>query len=491
VLAIGSLTGLTNTFDAKYTWCRKERQTVVYESNPSNAASAGLALSNESLKITVATPPDGQINCIRFYRADAGAATTFSYIADLNYCNQSAYACTQDWEDDDDYITGTPYRFTTPNTTDNTEDCFSWEIYRKQYAGSDDTRTMTGVAENVLFIDNNTAEGSEGTEIATDHDQPPLGSYVAGPSFNGTLFIIKDNKLYFSLPKQPEYWPSSYYVDVSSIQYGGVCMVFHDKQPFYLTKNKIYYIAGTTAATFLPQEIAAKTGTQSQNGAVAIEGIGIAHVGSDGVYICQPSTDSKHGSDTKITGNLDPIFRGETKNGVAAVGDLSKSWLVHWEDKLYFGYPGSGDTYPTNILVFYVQEKRIAYHTRGQEIHAVTVDNYNNRLLAVDDSGYAWEIESKDVTTDDGTAISWEVQSKDFTLQTRRHFPRWAKYDVNAASAVSATGEVLLDDVSHQSHTLSGNRITKRRLIATGNGRRVSHKISGSGPIEIYAVESE
>ncbi|NIP56397.1 MAG: hypothetical protein GWN00_30425, partial [Aliifodinibius sp.] len=94
--------------------------------------------------------------------------------------------------------------------------------------------------------------------------------------------------------------------------------------------------------------------------------------------------------------------------------------------------------------------------------------------------GYVWEIEDKDATDDDGTAISWEIQSKDFTLQTRRHFPRWVKYDVDASSATSATGELILDDSTVQEHSLTGDRTTKRRLVTSSNGRRCSHKISGS-----------
>jgi hypothetical protein len=48
----------------------------------------------------------------------------------------------------------------------------------------------------------------------------------------------------------------------------------------------------------------------------------------------------------------------------------------------------------------------------------------------------------------------------------------------------------MLDGAAHQTHTLS-TRTAKRRLIATGNGQRCSVKISGTGPVSIYAVEAE
>jgi len=489
LVAVGEDTGLTGNYDAKYTYCRKEKSTLVCESNPSNAASAVVALSNESMKITAEAPDDEQVNCIRFYRTSANGST-YSLDRDLSYCNRDYSVCHQ-WEEDDAYFSGYAYRFTITNTKDNTEDCFTWEQYRKQYSGTDYNYKITSAGDNFLFIDTSIADASLGTTVATDHDRPPLGTYVAGPSFNGTLFIIKDHRLYFSKTKQPEYFPSTNFIDVGIVQYGGKCVVLYDKQPYYLTKNKIYFIYGSSSSDFIPKDMAAKTGTQSSNGALAVEGYGIFHVGGDGIYLFLPPSDSRFGSDEKISRPFDPIFRGESKNGIPAVGDLTNSWLVYWSDRVFFGYPGVGDTYPTNILVYYLDDKKIGYHSRGEEINAVTVDNYNNRLLAVDGDGYAWVIESEGVTGDDGEDISWEVESKAFTLQTRRHFPRWAKYDIDASGSGSANGYVMLDDDSHQTHTLTENRNTRRRLITPGNGRRLSHRISGTGPVEIYMVESE
>ena len=57
-----------------------------------------------------------------------------------------------------------------------------------------------------------------GPELEIDHDRPPLGSFVFGPAYDGTTFIIKDNLLYYSKPKQPEYFPALYYVEVSTPQ---------------------------------------------------------------------------------------------------------------------------------------------------------------------------------------------------------------------------------------------------------------------------------
>jgi hypothetical protein len=112
----------------------------------------------------------------------------------------------------------------------------------------------------------------------------------------------------------------------------------------------------------------------------------------------------------------------------------------------------------------------------------------SRRLLAVDRSGYVRVLEDNNAKTDAGTAIAWEVQSKDFTLQTRRHFPRWAKYDLDA---VGATATILLDGATHQTHTLTAGRDTRLRLIKTGNGNRCAIRLSGSGPASLYACEME
>jgi hypothetical protein len=101
------------------------------------------------------------------------------------------------------------------------------------------------------------------------------------------------------------------------------------------------------------------------------------------------------------------------------------------------------------------------------------------------------KIEDYTVTTDIGTAIAWEVETKDFMLQTRKHYPRWNKYDVDASSATTASAYSYLNDVLVQTHTLTENRNTVRRLVALSNGTRFSVKLAGTGPVSIYAIESE
>ena len=132
-------------------------------------------------------------------------------------------------------------------------------------------------------IDTWISDGSLGSEVRTDNDRPPLGGFVFGPAYDGTCFIIKDNLLYYCPPKQPEVWPSLFFIEIGSPQFPGKTGVFFNGQPHYLTKNNIYFIQGTGSSVFNPIPVSAKTGAQSVRGAVAITGRGIFHTGPDGI----------------------------------------------------------------------------------------------------------------------------------------------------------------------------------------------------------------
>ena len=297
-------------------------------------------------------------------------------------------------------------------------------------------------------FDTSTADGSLGGVLPTTNDRPPLGSFVFGPTYNGTSFILKDNLLYYSSPKQPERWPSLFFIEVSTPQFPLKTGLFYNQQPYVFTTNEIYYIAGTGDGTFLPTPTQSRTGAQSILGAVAVDGKGIFHTGPDGIYVFSNGVDRKMTEET-----LEPIFRGETKDGLPGVSSMTTSWLRAFENKLYFGYQSSGDNYPANVLVFNLDTNKLAYYTYNDgsdvEIRTAVVDETNNRFLVGDSNGFVRVIESSSYTQDETTDIPWELQSKDFTLQTRKHFPRWMKYDIDASSATLVTGALVLDETVH------------------------------------------
>jgi len=418
-------TGLTGSYKVKYTYCRKVGSVVVAESNPS-PESASQSLTNQSLRVTWIASTDSQVTHVRIYRTFNGGL--------IYYHDQD-------------------------------------------------------LAIGAVTLDTNTADGALGSEVATDHDRPPLGTVVVGPAFDGSVFMIKDNNLYSCKPKQPEYWPTDYYIEASTLQFPGKAGLFHNGQLFYLTKNDIFLMQGSSILNMIPIKQNAKTGAQGIFGAVSVKGKGIIHTGMDGLYLYS-------NADQKLTqGNFEPLFRGETVKGIPGVSDMSTSWLHVFGNYLYFGYTSVGYDYPTNILIFNLDTLRISYYEYNDgsviSIRCVATDETNTRLLAGDTVGFVRVLENKSVSTDSSTDIDWEVESMDYTLQTRRHFPRWAKYDVNASDAESCQAEIIVDGDSVQTHDITGDRETRFRHITTCNGKRCSLKISGTGPASIYAAELE
>ena len=484
-IGVGRGSMLTGQYNAKYTYVRKVGSAVVAESNASAAAPTAQVLAGQSLAIDVTQPSDSQVTHIRVYRTLTGG-WIYYYDQEIAIDVTYAYGYTFDWEETAAYISGTGNQFTTADTTHNSENCFTWE---ELFKDRDDSIVDSVVVASLGDFDSNTSDSALGSQLHTDHDRPPAGSFVFGPAYDGTCFILNGNKLHYCKPKQPEYFPALYFIEVGPPQFVLQTGVFHNGQSYVLSKNDIYYVQGTGDGVFLPLPMKAKTGAQSQNGAVSVHGKGIYHTGPDGIYLFS-------GTDQKVTeGNLEPIFRGESVEGLPGVGDITKSWLHVYKNHLYFGYSTTSAIGPENILVLNLDTNRLAYYAYNDgsdvRISAITTDITNDRIIVGDAHGFVRVIEDKSNTDDSGTAINWSIQSKDFTLQTRKHFPRWVKYDVDVPIGSTAAGELMLDGASHQTHTITGSRNTKRRLVGVGNGNKAATRISGTGPATVYAAEFE
>lgn len=327
-------------------------------------------------------------------------------------------------------------------------------------------------------------DASLGTEVATDHDRPPLGSVVAGPDFNGYCFIVKDNLLYFCKPNQPEYWPALYYVEVAAPQEALKGLSLFNGQVYALTGREIYLNQGTGYQSFFPLRQSAVTGAVAQDGILAVRGAGLLHVANDGLWGFSGASD-----DNITNANFRPVFEGNTTQGIdgRVLTNMGNCWLIAFHGKMYFGFPGGAATYPSEVLITDLGTKRAVHYDYGIAFSAVCVDDTNDRILAADTSGYVWVLEDATVTTDNGTAISWDWQTGEASDQVRMFFPRSAKYDVTVGDA--ATAQIILDGSSIQSHTLTGSRNTTKRLVTGNNGHRLQSRIYGTGAVDIWAVE--
>jgi hypothetical protein len=488
-LLTGLSTGLTGAYNCKFTYARLEDAVVVSESDAGDAADSARTLTNNSLRVRLDPVElvgiDSQITHLRMWRTLAnGIVYYFDQtipIADIN----SDFAYTAEFEADYTYIAGTGFNIASNEVSAGRYGAFSWE---PTYATAADRQNIFfGTSDaDYIHIESTTADSSTGTILHTNHDRPPAGTVVIGPNYDGACFMLKDNRVYFALKKQPEYWPPTYYVEAGPVDFPLLSGCFWNGQLYVGSKHEIYLVSGTGPQTYFPYGQNAATGTRGRYGMLPVKGLGIVHVGPDGLYLFNT------GSDNKFTGGqFDKIFRGETAGAMPGVGSLETAWLIQYKNLLYFGYPSASNTYPQHVITIDPTTNKATYFDWGIEIPAVCIDRENDRLLGVDTSGYMWHLEDTTKTTDGGTAIAWDLQSKDFTLSTRAHFPRWNKYDVDASSAVSVTGELILDDTVHQQHTITGNRITRRRLVDNGNGERCAIRIHGSGPVSIFAAESE
>ena len=640
-VSAGGNTGLTGTYNAKYTYARKEGNVIVSESNPSDEGDESIVLSNGSLEMICEPPTDPQITHIRLYRTTT-QGTTYYHLADIPIPIISGdYGYTFDWEATDAYISGTGYKITelVPNATTLTihncdavtDDIGIWSIvsgsgvtvtletlifsegigsikmkipqlrdgiikftnnsgywdlnqktylkfklystialtniylyfgesaYNEQSTGPfsinagvwtekiwdisaidltardgvtiigarvdnnqllikylyiDDIRSdqsgqsytdlerlydweVSGTGSDgevkgfypwePIIIDSNAADTVLGTEISTDHNRPPYGTFLFGPTYTGLCFILKDNLMHYSLEKRPEYWPATHYLEICPKQFPLKAGCIHDGQLYLGSQHEIYQVMGSGHETWSsPLAMSAITGTIAPKCFWPIHGFGILHLGYDGLYLFSGATDQN------ITNErFKPIFEGETVGTIPGLNKtyISNCWLIAFKNKIYFGYPGGSSEYPDNIIVTDIKTAKASHYDYGQNFSAIGIDYANDRLLAVDIDGYVWKLEDSNMTDDAGTVISWEIESKEYGDQLYKYFPRWARYDVNLNNGATANGYVILNGTSKQTHAITESRKTKKRLITGCTGDRLAIRMSGTGPVDIFAAE--
>lgn len=351
---------------------------------------------------------------------------------------------------------------------------------------------LTSVAIGTTSYDDTTVDGDLGDEVETDHDLPPsTGTIVVGPAYNGLLFMADGNDLYWCSSKQAEYWPTANNIELAGPDEPILAMCLYDGQLYVWSKYRAWYIQGTGTGVFHPIPLPVMVGAQNIHGVLPVAGRGIFHTGPDGIY------QYVGGNDRKISDiALRPAFEGSTVGGIPGVSTMSDTWLALDSNKLWFHY-NSGSAFVLNL-----DTNRLVYHEYDEELYQPAIDEANDRFLCLDASGYIRQLENASAIQDAGTDISWEIETKQFTLQTRAHFPRWIKYDIDASDyrSSSVSGTIRLDDALHQTHAIvdssgvrvaSYNRNAKRRLITIGNGERCSIRLNGTGPTTIYALEME
>jgi len=233
--------------------------------------------------------------------------------------------------------------------------------------------------------------------------------------------------------------------------------------------------------------MSAQCGTVAKRCFLAVSGHGIYHLGPNGLYLFRV------GGDENVTDQqFAPIFRGETVGSIPGMrlSQIARCWLIHYGGKLWFGYPSGTSNYPCEVLVMNLATKRTVHYSFPFEVRGVCVDGKNRRLLGADERGYVHHLDDSTAKSDHGTEIAWQIETKEFG-GLRKYFPRYARYDVKLDSGAIASGSVLLDGNVEQTHALTESRQTRKRLIRTCAGDRLSVRISGTGRVDIYGAEVE
>lgn len=193
-LTSGTGSGLTGTYNVRYTYVRKIGSTVVAESNPSPEGTS-VVLTNHSLTVDVTQPTDDQVTHIRLYRTFAGGSEYF-FDSEIGARIEYGYGYAFDWEEglgnasseatavtyeygvcfeweasdddgDDPYLSSGGYKWTNEDDTNFTENAYTWEerytedvswdaaVSPTSASGSDTSSTVTTNSVTVTVTDPN------------------------------------------------------------------------------------------------------------------------------------------------------------------------------------------------------------------------------------------------------------------------------------------------------------------------------------------------
>ena len=212
-----------------------------------------------------------------------------------------------------------------PNSTDPQVDAFV--VYAgKVSAGETVLRKVSSQAQsagaNSTFIITSTAWTSN-QEIPTDHNVPPVLSFgVVWKNRWWARSATVTNRLHFTQLFLPQAWPALFYIDIPFERGDGIqALVPLGDTLLVFGSTKIFVILGQTSLDFeVRPTIASEDGALGFRACAAIEN-GVVHVGANGVYIFDGTTDKL------LSFDLEPAWRDLIGN--ASVGDLQKVAAVY------------------------------------------------------------------------------------------------------------------------------------------------------------------
>jgi hypothetical protein len=430
-LDLAAGTGLsTGDYYFKYTYVRKSGSTIIHESNPSPVSLvATTSGGNHQITVTCTASADAQVTHIRVYRTLVGGSSTSN---DFYY----------------------DIEITLP--------------------------TVAGTTAN--------ADSALGTLVEVDNDPPPATGLtaIAGPGMYNVIFIASGNNVYFSKVGRPESFPATYYVPVgvpykvikALIDWGGLIYIF--------TTDAVYFMQGTDPITFYPVRTQASRGLVAAQGIVATEK-GILYISYDGAYAFNGQ------AEVKITSEkVDSLFRGETVNTVSPINksSIANCWLTYFNGKMFLGYPSGSNTIPNKVLMYDFETFKFSIYDYGLNIKSVFVDTVNYRLLAGDNNGTVWQLETGEA--DGGTAFTFKVRSRELSGLTQ-YAPVLSRVDITNAGGSTVSARWLSKGTIKQTISLTDSVEQKRRIMKAQHLINPQLEIESltSSRVEIGLVEAE
>src|SRR3989304_241506 len=393
-------TGITGSYYYRYTYVRKSGSTIVAESNPSSASLIASPV-NQTVDVTWTVSSDSQVTHVRLYRTLNGGSAT------------------------------------------------SYDFYY-----------LTEVAIGTTTYADAVADTSLGALVETDNDIPPSTSLssITGPGAFNTIFIATGNTVYFSKVGRPESFPALYFFNVGTPNDTIMALVDWAGLIFIFTKTAVYMVQGTDPDTFYPVKTMASRGLASKHAIKATEK-GILYGSYDGIYAFNGQAEVCLTRD-----KVDPLFRGESVNGVSPVNleSISSTWLVYFNGKMFYGYPDSTYSTPNKVLVYDFDEFKFSIFDFSKQLISAFVDIFNNRLVVGDTSGNLIRLETGE--DDNGSSFTFKVQSRELA-ELAQVMPSLGRYDIGNSGGNTVTVRYLTNGSSAYSHSFTDSETQKRRVL--------------------------
>lgn len=266
---------------------------------------------------------------------------------------------------------------------------------------------------NHTFTDDKTDDDltALGTILETDHNDPPAAAGLLGPYF-GRLIAYNSTanaaRFWWTEINKPWFFPGSAaaagnWADIGDTGAEIVTTTQHDRFIYFYKGDSIWRLVGDPG-----EQDGIVEQTRSRIGAIGAQG---ACVGPDGDYFHGPEGIYRFNGEIpiKISEKIDPIFKGQTTTLATGItiapitstaADKATAVIEHFNNRIYFSYPESGQATPNITLVYNIENGVWGQDSRSFR----SLYNEAGTFLGGTQGGSVVQLET--TATDSGSAIA-------------------------------------------------------------------------------------